>query len=163
MPIYDFASSIDGPSGRMHSFISLCARLILGAIFVYASIDKILHPDAFAKAVYNYQILPHAFINPTAMVLPWLELILGIFLSFWDYFARAAWDLSHFFCSFSWAPWHSISREAWIQTAVASAPAVGPPVATWGGTSSETRSSSCPHSICFSPLSREDGTGGTHD
>jgi len=58
-----------------------CARLILGAIFIYAAIDKILHPEAFAKAVYNYQILPHAFINATAIVLPWLELILGVFLT----------------------------------------------------------------------------------
>lgn len=64
----------------MHSLLSLCARLLLGAIFVYASIDKILHPEPFAKAVYNYQILPHLLINPTAIVLPWLELVLGVFL-----------------------------------------------------------------------------------
>jgi len=68
---YVFSSSI---------LLSLCARLILGAIFIYASIDKVLHPEAFAKAVFNYQILPHAFINATAIVLPWLELILGVFL-----------------------------------------------------------------------------------
>ncbi|PKN66473.1 MAG: DoxX family protein [Deltaproteobacteria bacterium HGW-Deltaproteobacteria-15] len=68
---YGFSSSI---------LLSLCARLILGVIFIYASIDKILHPENFAKAVYNYQILPHLFINPIAIVLPWLELILGVFL-----------------------------------------------------------------------------------
>lgn len=55
-------------------------RLILGTIFVLASIDKIIHPAAFAKAVYNYQILPDIFINLTAIILPWVELILGIFL-----------------------------------------------------------------------------------
>jgi len=55
-------------------------RLILGIIFVLASIDKIIHPAAFAKAVNNYQILPDALINLTAIILPWLELILGIFL-----------------------------------------------------------------------------------
>jgi uncharacterized membrane protein YphA (DoxX/SURF4 family) len=64
----------------MHPLLSLFARLILGAIFVYASVDKILHPESFAKAVYNYQILPHTLINATAVVLPWLELILGVFL-----------------------------------------------------------------------------------
>jgi len=62
------------------SLLSLCARLILGGIFIYASIDKILHPEAFAKAVFNYQVLPNVFINATAIVLPWLELILGVFL-----------------------------------------------------------------------------------
>ena len=61
-------------------FFALMARLILGVIFIYASIDKIFHPAAFAEAVYNYQILPDALINLTAIVLPWLELILGAFL-----------------------------------------------------------------------------------
>ncbi|MFH1123609.1 MAG: MauE/DoxX family redox-associated membrane protein [Pseudomonadota bacterium] len=59
---------------------SLCARLILGAVFIYASINKIAYPAAFAEAVYNYQILPDALINLTAIILPWVELILGVLL-----------------------------------------------------------------------------------
>jgi len=61
------------------------ARLILGGVFIYASIDKILHPAAFAEAVYNYQVLPDGFINLVAIVLPWLEFFLGTFLiiGFW--------------------------------------------------------------------------------
>ena len=55
-------------------------RLLLGAVFIYASYDKILHPDAFAEAVYNYQILPTGLVNLAALVLPWLELLLGLFL-----------------------------------------------------------------------------------
>ena len=55
-------------------------RLLLGIIFALASIDKIIHPAAFTEAVYNYQILPDTLINLTAIILPWLELILGIFL-----------------------------------------------------------------------------------
>lgn len=65
---------------KMEGFFALCARLILGAIFIYASIDKIAHPAAFAEAVYNYQILPDYLINLTAIILPWLELVLGLFL-----------------------------------------------------------------------------------
>jgi uncharacterized membrane protein YphA (DoxX/SURF4 family) len=60
--------------------IILAARLILGGVFVFASIDKILHPAAFAEAVYNYQILPDNLLNLTAIVLPWLELVLGVLL-----------------------------------------------------------------------------------
>ena len=61
------------------------ARLILGVIFIYASYDKILHPKAFAQIVYNYQILPDGLINVTAIFLPWLEMLMGIFLivGFW--------------------------------------------------------------------------------
>jgi uncharacterized membrane protein YphA (DoxX/SURF4 family) len=60
--------------------IILAARLILGGVFVFASIDKILHPAAFAEAVYNYQILPDNLINLTAVFLPWLELVSGSLL-----------------------------------------------------------------------------------
>ena len=57
------------------------ARLVIAGIFIYASYDKILHPQAFAQAVYNYHILPDALINVTAVVLPWLELLTGLLLA----------------------------------------------------------------------------------
>jgi len=56
------------------------ARLFLGGLWIYASHDKVLHPDAFAQVVYNYQVLPDTAINLTAVVLPWFELLLGICL-----------------------------------------------------------------------------------
>lgn len=57
-------------------------RIFLGAVFLYASYDKILHPEVFAQAVYNYQILPDAAVNLVSLVLPWLELLLGLCLIF---------------------------------------------------------------------------------
>ena len=59
---------------------SFWIRLILGAVFVIASVNKIHQPTAFAKTLHNYQLLPDAFINLTAIILPWLELLLGILL-----------------------------------------------------------------------------------
>ncbi|MEM5786483.1 MAG: MauE/DoxX family redox-associated membrane protein [Syntrophobacteraceae bacterium] len=56
----------------------LVTRLILGSIFVAASIDKIAQPEAFAKIIYNYQILPDSLINIAALALPWLEAVLGL-------------------------------------------------------------------------------------
>jgi spermidine/putrescine-binding protein/uncharacterized membrane protein YphA (DoxX/SURF4 family) len=55
-------------------------RLAIGAVLVYASISKILHPDQFADAVANYRLLPLALVSWTAIVLPWLELITGVCL-----------------------------------------------------------------------------------
>lgn len=55
-------------------------RLVLGAVFLYASYDKILNPQSFSQAVYNYQILPDAAVNLTALTLPWLEMLLGVCL-----------------------------------------------------------------------------------
>ena len=56
--------------------------MILGGIFVYASLDKLRHPGLFAEAVYNYQLLPDLAINLVAIWLPWLELVSGALLIF---------------------------------------------------------------------------------
>ena len=61
-------------------WLSLIARLVVGGIYVYAAVDKIIHPDEFAKIVHNYHILPDPLVNVFALVLPWLELICGIAL-----------------------------------------------------------------------------------
>ena len=58
----------------------LASRLILGVVFIYASIDKIINPGDFAKIVGNYHVLPFGLENLMAIVLPWLELIAGICL-----------------------------------------------------------------------------------
>lgn len=63
-----------------HPNIGLMARIILGCVFIYASLDKILHPDLFAEAVYNYQLSPEVAVNLVALWLPWLELFSGVLL-----------------------------------------------------------------------------------
>ena len=60
--------------------VVLVARLILGGVFIYASLGKISDPAAFATAVGNYHVLPFGLENLMAMVLPWLELIAGVCL-----------------------------------------------------------------------------------
>jgi uncharacterized membrane protein YphA (DoxX/SURF4 family) len=60
--------------------VILIFRLILGATFIYASLDKIAHPEQFAKIVYNYKILPGSLINIFAVILPWVEFLAGCFL-----------------------------------------------------------------------------------
>lgn len=64
----------------MKNVVSTVLRFFLGAIFLYACWDKILHPRAFAEVVHNYQILPGPLINFTALVLPVVELFLAICL-----------------------------------------------------------------------------------
>jgi uncharacterized membrane protein YphA (DoxX/SURF4 family) len=64
----------------MHRFLRIGARIVLGGVFLYAGFDKVLHPAAFAEAVFNYQILPDFLVNLTAVILPWLELTLGVLL-----------------------------------------------------------------------------------
>jgi len=67
----------DLPESKYLCFAAFAARWFIAAIFLYASAQKILQPAAFAKDIYNYQILPDFLINLTALVLPWLELFIG--------------------------------------------------------------------------------------
>ncbi|MCP4583411.1 MAG: DoxX family membrane protein [candidate division Zixibacteria bacterium] len=55
-------------------------RLAVGGFFVWASVDKIMHPEAFAKIIHNYRILPPEYINLLAIVLPWIEIVAGVCL-----------------------------------------------------------------------------------
>ena len=55
-------------------------RLLAGGVFIYASVDKILHPDQFAVAVNNYRLLPESLVNCFAVFLPWVELVAGTLL-----------------------------------------------------------------------------------
>jgi len=60
------------------TWIERGARLLLGIVFIYAASGKIGDPADFAQAIANYQILPSGWINPTALFLPWLELVCGL-------------------------------------------------------------------------------------
>lgn len=60
--------------------VQFLCRLILGGLLIYASIDKIAHPYAFAKIIHNYQLMPDIFIYFMAVTLPWVEAVAGVFL-----------------------------------------------------------------------------------
>ncbi|MCA1961106.1 MAG: DoxX family membrane protein [Desulfomonile sp.] len=62
------------------AYLVLAARFLIGALFIYASLHKILDPAEFAQAIRNYQLGPAELTNLAAMILPWLELIAGALL-----------------------------------------------------------------------------------
>ncbi|BCS96127.1 hypothetical protein DSLASN_17590 [Desulfoluna limicola] len=57
--------------------LELLSRWVLGALFVYAGVQKIIDPNGFAKTIYGYGILPGGLVNITAIVLPWVEVLAG--------------------------------------------------------------------------------------
>ena len=65
-----------------NSKVILLARIILGIVFIYASIDKIANPIDFSNAIDNYHISPVQLNNLAALIIPWVELIVGICLIF---------------------------------------------------------------------------------
>lgn len=60
-------------SPRLH----LVLRIFIGAYFVYASLDKIADPAAFARIVYQWQVVGPVPSNLIAVVFPWVELLAG--------------------------------------------------------------------------------------
>ncbi len=61
-------------------WIILGLRLFFAGTLIYASIDKILNPIDFAQTIFNYQIIGVRLSRWVAIWLPYLELILGLFL-----------------------------------------------------------------------------------
>lgn len=63
-----------------NKYLVIAVRVVLGALFMYASFDKMANPEAFANIIDNYHLLPFQLVNPLAIFLPWLEFITGLLL-----------------------------------------------------------------------------------
>jgi hypothetical protein len=62
----------------LFDLVSFSARITLGGLFVFASIDKISSPDAFTQSILNYKIISNPFVGGIiALILPWTELVAG--------------------------------------------------------------------------------------
>jgi uncharacterized membrane protein YphA (DoxX/SURF4 family) len=73
------ASALRSP--RLH----LVLGVLLGLYFLQASLAKIADPPAFARIVYQWQVLGPIPSNLVAVTLPWVELVAGALLivGFW--------------------------------------------------------------------------------
>jgi uncharacterized membrane protein YphA (DoxX/SURF4 family) len=58
-------------------YAATITRLLLGALFVAASWDKLLHPAEFASIIRDYRLLPEPVVPALAVLLPWIELVVG--------------------------------------------------------------------------------------
>jgi|SRR5688572_4155374 len=70
--------------------LSILLRIGLGLVFIAASAPKILDPAGFSRNVFHYQILPGNMVNAVAILLPWIELFVGLFLVFGIWLRGAA-------------------------------------------------------------------------
>ena len=59
-------------------YLIVITRIILGVVFLWASFGKILEPGDFARSISNYHIVPFGIENIVALILPWLELLIGM-------------------------------------------------------------------------------------
>jgi CRP-like cAMP-binding protein/uncharacterized membrane protein YphA (DoxX/SURF4 family)/rhodanese-related sulfurtransferase len=68
------------PPVRQSPYLSAFCRVLLGVIFIQFALSKIMRPAVFALNVVDYAMMPAWGVNLWALVLPWAELVAGLFL-----------------------------------------------------------------------------------
>jgi uncharacterized membrane protein YphA (DoxX/SURF4 family) len=71
--------------------VVLVVRVALGFVFLAAGGLKVGHAENFASQIAGFQILPHPLIAPLALLLPFLELMVGVYLVLGLFTRFAAW------------------------------------------------------------------------
>ena len=71
----------------LFSFMQVITRVILGGVFFWAGIVKIPEIELFSYTIRAYYLLPESLILPVAILLPWLECVIGLclILGFWTH------------------------------------------------------------------------------
>ena len=52
-------------------------RIVVGSVFLWASLTKIIDPSKFSREILNYHVMPLGLENTVAIFLPWLEFFIG--------------------------------------------------------------------------------------
>ncbi|MEV8371965.1 MauE/DoxX family redox-associated membrane protein [Kribbella sp. NPDC056861] len=61
-------------------WVSLVARLVLGGVMLVAGALKVTDPEAATQAVRAYELLPQGFDGIVGLLLPFLEIAIGLLL-----------------------------------------------------------------------------------
>lgn len=62
--------------------ITTAIRILLGILFIYSGIFKVIDPQNFGRIIIMYNIIPEILVPYAALIFPFLELLLGILLFF---------------------------------------------------------------------------------
>lgn len=84
--------------------LSVIIRLFLGGYFIYTGVNKALAPFTFLKNIRLFEMLPETppyFLNGTAVVLPWMEILCGIALVLGWWMRGAAASMVLMLCVFT--------------------------------------------------------------
>jgi uncharacterized membrane protein YphA (DoxX/SURF4 family) len=65
---------------RWFPWVSLVARLVLGGVMLVAGALKVTDPEAATQAVRAYELLPQGFDGIVGLLLPFLEIAIGLLL-----------------------------------------------------------------------------------
>lgn len=63
-----------------HPYSNLGLRLFVGGIFIASAVSKFPHHTEFEGIVKDYDLLPDALATAYASALPWVEMLVGVYL-----------------------------------------------------------------------------------
>lgn len=61
--------------------VTLTVRVLIGALFIFAGVAKVGHFNDLAAAIAGFRILPGPVVGPLAVLLPFFEIGLGLYLA----------------------------------------------------------------------------------
>ncbi len=61
-------------------FILLAFRIVVGGVFLWSGLLKVSDPLGFAQSIANYRLFSREMSFFIALILPWVEVICGVFL-----------------------------------------------------------------------------------
>jgi putative oxidoreductase len=74
------------------SYATLASRIVLGGVFLVAGATKIADPGGLAASIRSYELpLPEWFVSASAYSLPYLEVLLGLYLLIGLFTKVSAW------------------------------------------------------------------------
>lgn len=59
------------------NYLIAITRIYLALVLILSGLDKINNLTVFADSIANYKILPVQFINILAIIIPWIEVVVG--------------------------------------------------------------------------------------
>jgi len=86
-----------------HPWVHRILSWVLGAIFLYAAVPKVLDPRPLVTIIWGYRLLPPGPVNLVAIHMPFLELLVGLGLltgvlrrgaAFWAFFLLSVFELA---------------------------------------------------------------------
>jgi len=83
-----------------NKYILVAFRLVVGGMFIWAGVSKIIDPLGFAQNIANYRVFPEGISFFLALILPWIEVICGAFLILGIFRSASALLLSGFLVVF---------------------------------------------------------------
>lgn len=110
-----FAAPEQLVGARAFCLVMLLARLALGSVLLYAGVLKAPDHAAFAKVIANFGLLPQAGCQFLALILPWLEIALGLLLLCGLWLRSAALAAVLMFLGYSGAVLYALARDLNIE------------------------------------------------